>query len=161
MKIWGRWLSLTLALVGVLAATMLPVAADTGSSPLDDAGRVSDEGQVDRRCEVDTFRVHTDADVTTGAVIGGPYSGFPVTVVSAPGTSLPLNTTVQVPSTYTPFVPTTANGTPVGGNTAVPGSLGATFFVRQSLHANDLFTADRGGTILTDHPDTVTLSGCE
>ena len=163
MGIFRLWPSLMLALSGVLAAVALPVAADTGSSPLDNAGRVSDDQKVDSRCQVVTYRVLADADVMMGTVVGGPYSGFPVTVVTVPGTgNFALNTIVQVPSTYTPFVPTMANGTPAGGwNDAAPGSFGAIFFARQSLHANDLFTADRGGTILTSRPDALVLSGCE
>jgi hypothetical protein len=161
MKHRGRSFLMALVLVGLFAAA-LPVAADRDNGPPDRAGRASDEDRTDRLCQVDSFRVLADADVMMGTAVGGPDNGFPVTVISEPGSGLALNTTVQVPSSYIPFVPTMANGTPVGSwNSPVPGSQSAIFFVRQLLHANDLFSADRGGIILTSHPDSVALSGCE
>jgi hypothetical protein len=174
MRIYRRCLLLLLTSLCVLTAFAPAVAADgpgenapqacetAACSQHDNRSGFADDRRTSQQCEVETYRVLADADVTMGAIVGGPESGFPVALIGAPGTAFTSNTTIQAPSGFTPFVLATADGTPVGATSAIASGPLMLFVVsQQSLHANDLFTADRDGTILVSSPGIVTLSGCE
>lgn len=145
-------------LVIILAA---PVAADDNGAPMSDNDR-----EMGAACSQNVFRVMSDADVNIGSIVGGPYSGFPIVVVSDPGKGLPLDTPTPIPTTLIPLPVAPGRslvivGDNVGlGVNAPPVPAFAQFPLLQRVPSNGTFGAERGTLLLLVRPAIITYDSC-
>ena len=112
------------------------------------------------RCSQSIFRVASDVDVSSGSIVGGPYSGWPVVVVSDAGQGLPVGMDVAVPPNVVPFGAMVNAG--LGLGQAVPSIPALTHFqVTQQVLAGGTFDTARQSLILLARPDIIAFDSCQ
>jgi hypothetical protein len=168
----GRRVAVALALATLLTVVLMaPVAADNDHRDGFDHHDVNDrrdgfdhrntDNQRDMvdRCLQSAFLVASDADVSSGSIVGGPYNGWPVVVVSAAGQGLPIGMDVAVPPDAVPFSPSADGGLGLGQVLpSIPAM--ARFQVVQRTLAGGTFDADRQSLVLLTQPGIIAADSC-
>ena len=97
--------------------------------------------------------------MSSGSIVGGPYNGWPVVVVSAAGQGLPIGMDVAVPPNAVPFVLSADGG--LGLGRAIPSIPAlARFQVVQRTLAGATFDADRQSLVLLAQPGIIATESC-
>jgi hypothetical protein len=170
----GCRIAVIFALASLLLVVAAPVLADTG----DHRTMHDNDTDKDRRergiefnrevrerndrldfretCTGAVFHPLADVDVDSGSIVGGPYSGWPVVVVSESGHGLPVGADMAIPANYVPF-----SVGPVGG-LGPPFSAPALvrFALVQRVSTSEIFSADPGTLVLLVRPDIISPDSC-
>jgi hypothetical protein len=175
---WCR-IAAILALASLLLGIAAPVAADSGDRQTthdhdNDNGKDKDRRErgaefnrevrdrndaLDFRetCTGAAFHPLADVDVDSGSIVGGPYNGWPVVVVSEAGHSLPLGVDIAVPTSYVPFVVGPSGGL---GQAIPPIPALVRFALVQQVSASQIFTTGSNDLVLLARSDLVSPDSC-
>jgi hypothetical protein len=175
----GKWhrIAAIFALASLLLVVAAPVAADGGDQrTMHDNDNDKDKDRRERGAEFNrevrerndrldfresctgaVFHPLADVDVNSGSIVGGPYSGWPVVVVSEAGHGLPLGADTAVPTTYVPLSIGPSGGL---GQATPPIPALARFALVQRVSASQTFTTDQGDLILLVRSDIISPDSC-
>ena len=180
--ITSRRVATIIAVVGLMVTVAAPVAADRddnghdvdqrpveqvvgGGSTAEGMGKaVNQDGRARNdqpggqgACAA-TFHALADLEVDRGSIVGGPYDGAPVVIVSASGHGLPLNTQTALPTNDARYVIGPSGGL---GQEMLPFPDLVQIALAQQVPANAIFTANPSDLIIPVGPAMIALDSCQ
>jgi hypothetical protein len=133
-------------------------AGEQNGKVVNQDGRARNDQTVGQGTCAATFHALADLEVDRGSIVGGPYDGAPVVVVSEYGHGLPLGTQTAIPTNDARYAIGPSGGL---GREILPLPALVQIALVQQVPASATFTANPSDLILPVSPAMIALDSCQ